>query len=70
MKLKEYLEEEQITKDFFKEMLAEKGIVVSDVAFWKWYSGLGYPRGDKIAIIQRLTNHKVQAVDWYDGKVQ
>ena len=69
MKLKEYLKEEEVSKKFFLEMLANEGIKISKVAFWKWLTGETYPTVDKLLVIQKLTDDKVQAEDWVDGKV-
>ena len=69
MKLRDYLKEEDISQKFFIEQLANEDIKISKVAFWKWLSGETFPTGDKMAIIQKLTDNKVQAVDWIDGKV-
>jgi|TARA_R100001463_G_scaffold710_1_gene3232 hypothetical protein len=69
MKLKEYLKEEEVSQKFFLEMLANEGIKISKVAFWKWLSGETYPTVDKLLVIQKLTDDKVQAEDWVDGKV-
>lgn len=67
MKLRDYLKEEDISQKFFIEQLANEDIKISKVAFWKWLSGETFPTGDKMAIIQKLTDNKVQAVDWIDG---
>lgn len=67
MKLRDYLKEEDISQKFFMEQLANEDIKISKVAFWKWLSGETFPTGDKMAIIQKLTDNKVQAVDWIDG---
>ena len=69
MKLKENLKEEEVSQKFFLEMLANEGIKISKVAFWKWLSGETYPTVDKLLVIQKLTDDKVQAEDWVDGKV-
>ena len=67
MKLRDYLKEEDISQKFFIEQLANEDIKISKVAFWKWLSGETFPTGDKMAILQKLTDNKVQAVDWIDG---
>tara|TARA_B100000287_G_scaffold413576_1_gene445251 strand:- start:1317 stop:1526 length:210 start_codon:yes stop_codon:yes gene_type:complete len=69
MKLRDYLKEEDVTQSFFIELLEAEGIKISKVAFWKWLTGETFPTGDKMAIIQKLTDNKVQAIDWGDGQI-
>ena len=67
MKLSEYLDEAEISTNKFREILADENINISHVGVWKWLRGLSVPKGRHMAVIQKLTKDKVQAVDWLDG---
>ena len=70
MRLNEYLKENQIGVQDFLKILKSKPepMTVSAVALYKWLRGYSIPTGKHLATIQRKTENKVQAIDFWNGQ--
>lgn len=60
MKLKEYLDENGIKNEFFAKKI---GVTKSTLS--TWINNKCFPRREKIILIEKETNGKVKAKDWF-----